>query len=286
MQIKVLVVQLTFFLVLFKKYDFYGERKFNFDQPEMLTKNVNITTYEGETIKLPCELSNLGNYHVNWIKIEKYLPIALTVGYQQFSRNMRYRVARVSNHPKNIEEWNFIISRVTQKDSGLYECYVKVSNRLKVKAHINLDVRSRTEFNSKNVPKSEALSHKNIERVNILPNSWIKLRCNTTNVLSNNIDNEFSSQNSELQWFKDGVVIEQDSRRLKKWVASYDNSNYMELDLYALNPKDSGNYQCKRDKTILKNIMLQVNQSSINYQSMNEVILCLISFLVAKLIHY
>ena len=56
----------------------------------------------------------------------------------------------------------------------------------------------------------------------------------------------------------DGKLIEQDSRRLKKWVSSYDNSNYMELELYAVDPDDSGVYQCKRDKTVLKNVVLQV----------------------------
>jgi len=57
---------------------------------------------------------------------------------------------------------------------------------------------------------------------------------------------------------KDGKVIEQDSRRLKKWVSSYDDSNFMELDIYAVNPDDSGIYECRRDKTILKNVMLRV----------------------------
>ena len=61
--------------------------------------------------------------------------------------------------------------------------------------------------------------------------------------------------------FWDGKVIEQDSRRLKKWVSSYATNNYMELDLFAVDPKtDSGNYQCKRDNIILKNVFLQVNK--------------------------
>ena len=32
----------------------------------------------------------------------------------------------------------------------------------------------------------------------------------------------------------------------------------MELDIYAVNPDDSGIYECRRDKTILKNVMLRV----------------------------
>ncbi len=111
----------------------------------MITHNLNITTYEGETVNLPCELTNLGTYHVNWLKIKNHIPIALTVGYQQFSRNMRYRVARVHDEPKQIESWNFEIRRVTFDDSGMYECYVKINQKHKIKANIYLDVKHRQE---------------------------------------------------------------------------------------------------------------------------------------------
>jgi hypothetical protein len=36
----------------------------------------------------------------------------------------------------------------------------------------------------------------------------------------------------------------------------------MELELYAVDPDDSGVYQCKRDKTVLKNVVLQVVDSN------------------------
>lgn len=256
------------------------ERKFLHDMPKMLTQNINITTYAGETVKLPCELSSLGNYHVNWLKIHNHLPMALTVGYQQFSRNMRYRVARVVNEDKNTESWNFEIRRVQHSDSGLYECYVKVGQRHKIKAKIFLDVRRRQEITKK--PHSERLSSNKVERMNIEPNSWIKLRCNASNSLLHPVSSdEYPIASNELQWFKDGVVIEQDSRRLKKWVASYDNSNYMELDLFAVDLEDSGNYQCKRDKTILKNVILQVNSGNfLNFNRSLSLLLYSILFLV------
>jgi len=111
----------------------------------MLTQNLNITTFEGETVKLPCELTNLGSYHVNWLKIKDNIPMALTVGYQQFSRNMRYRVARVHDEENNFESWNFEIRRATFDDSGMYECYVKLNQRHKIKANIFLDVKRKQE---------------------------------------------------------------------------------------------------------------------------------------------
>lgn len=56
-------------------------------------------------------------------------------------------------------------------------------------------------------------------------------------------------------------------RRLKKWVSSYDNSDYMELELYAVEPNDSGVYQCKKDKTILKNVFLQISSSISSFKA-------------------
>ena len=69
---------------------------------------------------------------------------------------------------------------------------------------------------------------------------------------------------------KDDKLIEQDSRRLKKWVSSYDDSNYMELDVYAVDPEDSGVYQCRRDKIVLKNVVLQVLNNNGIYSLKNN----------------
>lgn len=263
------------FLLLISYINCY-ETNFIQDMPRMLTQNVNITTYAGETVKLPCELSNLGNYHVNWLKIHNSLPMALTVGYQQFSRNMRYRVVRDHNEIHNIDSWNFEIRKLAHSDSGLYECYVKLSPRHKLRAYINLEVKDKKVFTK--TPISERLSYKNVENVKISPNSWVKLRCNATSVPSK------ISSKAELQWFKNGKAIEQDSRRLKKWVASYENSNYMELDLFAVNPDDSGNYQCKRDDTVLKSVYIEVNKCSVLI-SQDKLILLIVSFLFS-IIYY
>lgn len=109
----------------------------------MITGNVNITTYVGETVTLPCEVAYLGNYHVNWLRIKNNIPLTLTVGYQQFSRNMRYRVARVhdASNKNKIESWNFEIRKVTHEDQGLYQCYIKLNSKHKIKANVNLIVK-------------------------------------------------------------------------------------------------------------------------------------------------
>jgi hypothetical protein len=114
----------------------------------MLTGNLNVTTFIGETVVLPCKVENLGNFHVNWLKIQDNIPMTLTVGYQQFSRNMRYRVARIhdsssshtnANTPRT-ESWNFEIRKVAKQDEGLYECYVKLNSKHKIKSNIYLNV--------------------------------------------------------------------------------------------------------------------------------------------------
>jgi hypothetical protein len=95
---------------------------------------------------LPCEVEHLGHHHVNWLKIQGDIPQTLTVGYQQFSRNMRYRVARLHNNDKNknnrIESWNFEIRKVSYDDQGLYQCYIKLNSKQKIKANVYLIVKS------------------------------------------------------------------------------------------------------------------------------------------------
>ena len=125
--------------------------------PHMITGNLNLTTYIGDTVTLPCQVANLGNYHVNWLKIQNDVPMTLTVGYQQFSRNMRYRVARVNtkettNHKNKIESWNFEIRKVNAEDQGLYECYVKLNSKHKIKSNVYLEVKS-----EKGIYKSKSL---------------------------------------------------------------------------------------------------------------------------------
>ncbi len=111
-------------------------------------------------------------------------------------------------------------------------------------------------------PRSEKLNSNQVERVNMQPNSWIKLRCNATNGSTQSIKSNQKVNSYDLHWYKDGKLIEQDSRRLKKWVSSYDNANYMELELYAVDNDDSGVYQCRRDKQILKDVILNVLENS------------------------
>ena len=123
----------------------------------MITGNENITAYVGETVTLPCEVASLGSHHVNWLRIKNNVPQTLTVGYQQFSRNMRYRVARIhdSNDLNKIESWNFEIRKVTHDDEGTYQCYVKLSPKHKIKANVNLIVK---QFKEKNLHKKDQIS--------------------------------------------------------------------------------------------------------------------------------
>jgi hypothetical protein len=103
---------------------------------------MNMTGYESETVVLPCEVENLAEHHVIWMKIENDVPLTLTVGYQQFSRNMRYRVVRTTdqNDSSAIESWNFEIRKAAKEDAGLYECFVKINSKHKVKATIHLHI--------------------------------------------------------------------------------------------------------------------------------------------------
>lgn len=106
----------------------------------MITENLNVTAYIGETIHLPCQVANLGNRHVNWLRIKNGIPLTLTVGNHQFSRNMRYRVVRIDD-PEQVESWNFEIRKVNYDDQGTYQCYIKLNHKEKIKANVNLVVK-------------------------------------------------------------------------------------------------------------------------------------------------
>ena len=67
------------------------------------------------------------------------MPVLLTVGSNQFSRNYRYRVI---NKKDKIETWNFEIRKVRPEDQGLYECFVKLGSKHKVKVNFNLIVKN------------------------------------------------------------------------------------------------------------------------------------------------
>jgi hypothetical protein len=137
-------------------------------------------------------------------------------------------------------------------------------------------------------PRSEKLNSHQVEKVNMQPNSWIKLRCNATGSTQSNKNGQ-KVNSYDLHWYKDGKLIEQDSRRLKKWVSSYDNANYMELELYAVDNDDSGVYQCKRDKQILKDVILNVldNSSSSNNKFSHHLnSICMINFLIYLILNF
>ena len=132
------------FIFEFISWVFYFHFFFKEDRPQILTGNLNITAYIGDTVTLPCEVFNLGNNHVNWLKIKNDTPNTLTVGYQQFSRNLRYRVARFheQSHKLKTESWNFEIRKLEPDDQGIYECYIRSSSKHKIKVNIRLTVKN------------------------------------------------------------------------------------------------------------------------------------------------
>jgi hypothetical protein len=138
---------------------------------------------------------------------------------------MRYRVTKLNKiseksessekiHSKhdliknNIESWNFEIRKVSAEDQGLYECYIKLDSKHKVKANINLIVlNERDKLPTKNKPRYERLSSSSVEKIHVLPSSRIKLRCNATGIFNLAKSTDFLSTsdsliNDVIQWYK------------------------------------------------------------------------------------
>lgn len=100
------------------------------------------------------------------------------------------------------------------------------------------------------------------ERIMLPQYTWIKLKCNASSFNANTGQYRSHTRNAnsrnDIQWFKDGRPIEQDTRRMRK--SSGENINYVELEIYSIDVGDSGLYQCKRNSRIYKNIELIVSK--------------------------
>ena len=60
-------------------------------------------------------------------------------------KEFRFRpdfIIHYKNKKKIIESWNFEIRKVTYDDHGLYECYIKLNSKQKLKANVYLIVKS------------------------------------------------------------------------------------------------------------------------------------------------
>ncbi|KAF2350128.1 Immunoglobulin I-set, partial [Trinorchestia longiramus] len=81
----------------------------------------NVTAVVEHKARLPCAVRNLGLKDVSWIR-QRDLHI-LTVATYTYTTDDRFKVF----HQPGTEQWDLVISSVTFRDAGVYECQVSTS---------------------------------------------------------------------------------------------------------------------------------------------------------------
>ncbi|KAF0310912.1 Zwei Ig domain protein zig-8 [Amphibalanus amphitrite] len=80
--------------------------------------SANVTATAGQTAKLPCNIQDLGDRAVSWIR-KRDLHI-LTTDIFTYTSDARYQVA----HPEGSQNWTLLVKYAQARDTGVYECQV------------------------------------------------------------------------------------------------------------------------------------------------------------------
>ncbi|XP_022170746.1 lachesin-like isoform X1 [Myzus persicae] len=86
-------------------------------EPEFAEPIPNVTIPVGRDVSLPCVVSNLGNYKVAWIHIDRKMIIAV-------HKHVIARIARFSMSHDGQNMWMLNINGVRASDKGIYMCQV------------------------------------------------------------------------------------------------------------------------------------------------------------------
>ncbi|CAL4224777.1 unnamed protein product, partial [Meganyctiphanes norvegica] len=87
-------------------------------EPLLASNQINITAITGQTVTLPCRVSNLRDKTLSWIRTRDLTVLAVDL--IKVSTDTRIRVV----HNEGTEEWVLEIRNVVSEDSGRYECQV------------------------------------------------------------------------------------------------------------------------------------------------------------------
>ncbi|XP_048251828.1 hemicentin-2-like isoform X2 [Haliotis rufescens] len=180
--------------------------------PRFLTRDTNVTVFEGSNVLLPCAVQHLGTSQVLWRHTSS--PSPLTIGSMAFTSDARISV----HHKRHSPEWNLHIRHVSTKDGGLFTCQISKSGQSR---NVLLTVQDIKISGPSYVEKGNAL----------------RLVCNATGV---------GYPPDRIDWFKDGHKITQDDRLHIQIVMSIVERTIIS-SLYIKRAKmtDAGTYVCR-----------------------------------------
>ncbi|KAG7204380.1 hypothetical protein KM043_004824 [Ampulex compressa] len=106
---------------LFRR-DFFRENAATGKEPYFDTSApTNVTGLVGKTVELVCNVRNLGNRTVSWVR-HRDIHL-LTVGRYTYTSDQRFEAM----HTPHAERWTLRIRYPRKKDSGIYECQISTT---------------------------------------------------------------------------------------------------------------------------------------------------------------
>ncbi|XP_070210026.1 hemicentin-1-like [Littorina saxatilis] len=249
-------------------------RPLRYTLPTFLNTSVNITSYRGTDVDLPCAIRNLGPKVVVWKKINQVNPI--TIGQFLFDPDSSYEVVR----PKTPEspEWNLRITDVQMRHAGVYEC--QISTKEDLIRNVTLTVVDAKPKNYPVPPRHDgrrrhpdetgmysvySCSRPCLKRIKLDGNEFVEkgmaimLNCTATAI---------DYRPKGVDWFKDGSKIKSDAHVLIT-ESSDNNVLYSTLEIFRSNMSDAGTYVCRSSKyhvASLKVIVLNSESETIKKQ--------------------
>lgn len=268
----------------------------SFNGPKIITKHVYITSYEHQTVVLPCSIENLPHdMHVIWQygKREESNQVVLTIGRTQIENNYRVRVISNSSSdqstferfflpsqmdhvpastpsslipkrvkPSKITSNNLEIRKLQLADSGWYECQLPTKPTQKNYVHLEVLSYPRIESSLKHVRVGDNIELKC--HVKNLPSKYeIYWMFNEKKIEDPKVVNKrlspLVSSASSLKHFSSGkytVLTEQNQ-----------NISVSTLKIVDLEHQNKGVYKCKYDKAEAKYHLDFKTKNKIKHQS-------------------
>ncbi|XP_050545663.1 lachesin-like isoform X2 [Daktulosphaira vitifoliae] len=104
-----------------------------FEKPQFAEPILNVTIPVGRDVSLPCVVSNLGNYKVAWIHLDR--KMILTVHTHVIARIPRFSISHDGQ-----KTWMLNINGVTTSDKGTYMCQVNTEPMISQSGHLQVVV--------------------------------------------------------------------------------------------------------------------------------------------------
>ncbi|KAF2348933.1 Immunoglobulin I-set [Trinorchestia longiramus] len=95
---------------------------------------LNFTVHKNNVAYLPCEVRQLGDKKVSWVRAKKEDSDILTVGQYTFVNDQRFSVF------KSGDTWTLVIKFVQARDSGIYECQISTEPKMALRFRLNVIV--------------------------------------------------------------------------------------------------------------------------------------------------